>query len=474
MHTSATGGDFLVKPREYRVGTLTYTLGGLVILFFWLLLGDFALAMRERSVGPVVQLMLKKYETSNTVMSVLLYFLPPMIGMFLSPIISFKSDRHRGAWGRRIPFLLIPTPIAALAMVGLAFCPGLGEWLHETLGTRSPGVSNCVLIFFSIFWTAFEFAVIAGTAVLGALINDVVPRQFLGRFYGLFRAVSLIAGMIFNYALLGWAKTHFFEIFLGIGVVFGVGFSLMCLKVKEGSYPPPDDGATDHRAKGFGHAVNIYFRECFSSRHYLWIFVAMLLATLTFAPFNNFSILYAETVKMDTTWYGHLIAYSYLISLALAYPLGWLVDKFHALRVSIVALCIYAVSTAYGVFFVRDADTLAVALVAHTVLSGTYFTASASLGQALFPKLKFAQFASAAGVASSIGSIVLAAVLGPVLDLSGSNYRLTWLFGLILCGSAIMSLLVVYRKFMNLGGPGGYVAPEPVTAPRGFEVISNS
>ena len=51
--------------RRWHVGTLTYTAGGLAVLFGWLLWGDFAWQLRERSVAPVVQIMLRKFEASD-------------------------------------------------------------------------------------------------------------------------------------------------------------------------------------------------------------------------------------------------------------------------------------------------------------------------------------------------------------------------------------------------------------------------
>ncbi len=63
--------------RVYRVGTLAYTAAGLVTIFFWLLLGDFAFSMRERSAQPVVQLAMKYYEASATYMSIVLAVIPP-------------------------------------------------------------------------------------------------------------------------------------------------------------------------------------------------------------------------------------------------------------------------------------------------------------------------------------------------------------------------------------------------------------
>ena len=53
-------------PRgQWHIGTLTYTTAGLVVLFCWLLWGDFAWSMKDRSVGSVVQLLLLKYGISD-------------------------------------------------------------------------------------------------------------------------------------------------------------------------------------------------------------------------------------------------------------------------------------------------------------------------------------------------------------------------------------------------------------------------
>src|SRR5438128_11075571 len=74
------------KAKVWHVGTLTYTTAGLVLLFAWLLWGDFAWAMKDRSVLPVVQLLMKKYSASDLLMGILLASLPAGIGLFLGPI----------------------------------------------------------------------------------------------------------------------------------------------------------------------------------------------------------------------------------------------------------------------------------------------------------------------------------------------------------------------------------------------------
>jgi MFS family permease len=444
-------------PHIWTVGTLAYTTGGLAVLFFWLLWGDFAWSMRDRAVPSVVQLLLRKFEASDLLVGLLISSLPCAIAMILGPIISFKSDRHRGRMGRRIPYLLITTPVATLSMVGLAFSPSIGIQLNRLLGWHSPGLNASILIIFGLFWVMFEIASITANAVFGGLVNDVVPQAIVGRFFGLFRAFSLIAGMIFNYWLLGKAETHFVWIFLGIGALYGVGFTLMCLKVREGQYPRPVVATNDG---GFFFATKTYFRECFGSSYYLCYFAAMALAAAAFGPVNLFSVFYATSVHMSVDTYGACLALTYGISLILSYPLGALADRFHPLRVSLVAMGLYSLVTLYGGLCAKGAWTFGAALVMHGVLSGTYFTASASIGQRLLPRERFAELGSAAGIIGSLVSIVLAPAMGLFLDHMGHVYRYTFIIGFALSLLALLSLLLLHGKFMTLGGPKRYVAPE--------------
>jgi MFS family permease len=451
------------KPKLWTVGTLTYTSGGIVVLFCWLLWGDFAWSMRERSVGPMASWYLKHIGVSNLLFGLLMSSFPAVVGLILGPIISVKSDRHRGKWGRRIPYLMLTTPIAAAGMLGLAFTPVMAGWLHDSGQTGLLGNEVMLaLVSFGIFWAAFEFATIAGAAVLGGLINDVVPQQLLGRFYGLFRAVSLIGGMIFNFWIFGLVPQHYTLIMAVIAVFYGGAFMWVCFKVKEGEYPPPPP--LPPRAPGVlaGMKVSVgsYFRESFTHAYYLWVFVMMMAAGVCFLPINVFTIPYAEKLGVSTARLGEIIALTYAISLVLAYPLGWMADKFHPLRVSIAAMAGYVIVTAWGFFYAGTSQTaFLAALVAHGVLSGTYFTSAASLGQRLFPHEKFAQFASAAGIIAAPAGIALAPVVGSIVDFTGDDYRYTFASACVLALIALWSAWHVHRQFMKLGGPKNYVAP---------------
>lgn len=480
-----------LDKKTWTVGTLVYTSSGLVLLFVWLLWGDFALSMRDRSVGPLIEKFLLKQGASNTVKQILTATLPTIIGLILGPIISYRSDRTRSRWGRRIPYLAIPTPIAGLAMVGIAFSPQMGEWLYLAMGNAPAtgealhlAASTYTMTIFTILWTIFEVAVIISGSVMGGLINDVVPRPVLGRFHGLFRAISLYDGIIFNAILFKHAEQHFTLMFALIGMLFGGGFLLMCLKVKEGQYPAPPPEPEHIVAQGSGliarliawckrflAAAKEYLHECYSHPYYLLCFTLFTVAAMTFRPFNDFAIRYAAQLKLQDNDYGFLVGVSYLVSLVLAFPLGMLVDKIHAIRMSLIAMVLYLLTVMYGAFFVHDGFTYGISLLAHTVLSGTYFTCAASLPQQLLPRAKYSQYASASGIMTNLTMLLFAPALGKTIDLTVQsvsvgdkvvelfNYHLTFYVGVGLSLTSILLLLVVYQRFNSYGGTKGYVAP---------------
>jgi MFS family permease len=443
-------------PRTWRAGTLTYTSGGLVILFCWLLFGDFSWSMRDRSVGSMAQWYLNNIGVPNFLFGLLFTSLPACIGLVLSPVISVKSDRHRGPRGRRIPFLLVTTPIAASGMIGIALTPILSAWIHKNL---FPGGSELVVtvICFGIFWTAFDFATIAGSAVFGGLINDVVPKQLLGRFYGLFRAISLIDGIVFNFWLMGKTPRYFTLMLLVIGVFYGVAFMWVCYKVKEGDYPPPPPRPKSKNPAG---GIKTYFRECYSRPYYVMIYLFIALVYLSAAPVNTFALRYADSLGLSMDTYGKGLAITYTCSLCLAWFIGWLVDRFHPLRMTMFAVAGYLAISVWGHFYATTQMTFLVAWVMHGVLSGCMWTSMATLGQRLFPHEKFAQYASAISFLSSPLLMCVAPLVGVFIDRSGNIYRYTFTFGVCFSIVALVCGWIVYRQFMRLGGPRNYVAPE--------------
>jgi hypothetical protein len=244
---------------------------------------------------------------------------------------------------------------------------------------------------------------------------------------------------------------------LGIGLVYGLSFTMMCLKVKEGDYPPP--AQPKEGAGKFFVAARTYFHECFSKPYYIWVFASIALPWIAFIGVNHFSVYFAKSLAMDMGFYGKCLALTYGCSLVLSYPLGMLADKFHPLRTSLVTILLYALVTAAGAIFSTKAEIFAVFFVLHGVLSGAWFTSSASLPLRMFPKENFSQFYAALNMFIGLGIMTAGPIVGHLIDFTQKFYRLTFIASSSLAFLAVLLGLIVHAKFMKLGGPKGYTPP---------------
>ena len=445
------------RGRRWHAGTLTYTAGSLTTLFAFLLWGDFAWSLKERAVPPILQLLLKRFGASDLAVGALIGFLPQAMALVLVPAISYRSDRHRGRWGRRIPYLLLPTPLAVVSMVGLAFSPAIGARIAAATGAVGPG--SATLISFGVFWMLFEFSSSVCQAVFTALINDVVPREVIGRFYGLFRVFGLAAGMTFNFYLFGRAEVHYVAIFIGIAALYGVSFTVMCLRVKEPRHPPPEPEPGGSHAsvglrQGFTSAAIKYARECFGERRFGAYYLSLALANVAFQPVLLFSLYFASSVGMSNDTFGKITTLQLFLSLLQAYPLGWLADKIHPLRVTLLAAGLYALLALVSFALARDARSFAVAHVACGVLAGSWLTATAALAPAILPRERFAQFNSAAWLCTSVGIMIAAPASGWLLDLIGQRYAYIYLWAFAFMSLSLVAMLRYGGTFDSRGGSG--------------------
>ncbi|MEI8246443.1 MAG: hypothetical protein WCI51_11460 [Lentisphaerota bacterium] len=187
----------LPGSKAYHCGTLTYTKMGLFVLFAWLLWGDFCFTMMEAVVPSILPLKLKDLGCSNWLMGLILTTAPGILNMTVCPYVSFKSDRYRSRWGRRIPFIIWTMPFlcGSLALMGLGddLCVMLQRH-SEFLRSFAPATITVALI--AVFLIMFQFFNMFVGSVFWYLFNDVVPAQFLARFMGLFRIVGTGAGCL--------------------------------------------------------------------------------------------------------------------------------------------------------------------------------------------------------------------------------------------------------------------------------------
>jgi MFS family permease len=412
---------------------------GLAAVIFWLLVGDLGMVMRDRAALPSGLELLRRNGASDTVTSLLLSTLPALLSVLLVPLIAYHSDRSRSRWGRRRPFLLAVAPVGCGALLGLACTPLLGAWTHAALGPWSPGPRSCNLIWFGLFWTSFECAAVSTASLYSGLVNDVVPSGLLGRFYAGIRVISLGVGIAFNSWVFALTDHHLYSVLAGTALVYGAAIVLMCLMVREVRYP----GAAEARggARRTLAVPRAHILACFAHRPYWWMVAAFMLASVTFSPFNTFCQYYAQESGIGKATLGNLTAWGYSVSIVSAFGIGWLVDRYGALRLSLLFMGLYCAAAGAGYVLLHDAASFRVFYLAHIVISGAYFTAAASLPMALFPHARFVQYNSTKDLMVVFGNILVSSAQGPILDGSGHDYHLTLLSGAVFSLFCLICLL---------------------------------
>lgn len=469
---------------RYRCGTLLYTKAGLFTLFSWLLWGDFCFSLMETIWPNILPLVLKGQGSPNTILSLVITTIPSLMNFVMNPIISTASDRHRGKRGRRMPFLLFATPFIAIFLILLGFSRELGNQLHGILLTWFPAltVADTTIGLICVLIICFRFFELFVNTVFWYLFNDVVPTAFIGRFLGFFRVVGSLAGAIFHFFLFQYAESHTSWIFFGVAVLYGTVFFLMCLNVKEGEYPPPDKISA--KSSPFS-AIRTYFRECFTHRIFRRIF-----AYNTFVAVANtmviFQIFMAFSLGLTKADVGKVAGTVTLISAALMYPMGVLVDRFHPLRIMLVAQIGFCVISSFNLVFLFFEFPPEAAFWIYAAIAGISIPISVAnvsagmpMSMRLFPHERYGQFCSANAMCVALGTMVGGALAGAFLDalsrcLSTGNviailgrtvpsndfyFRFIPLWTLIFMMLAFGTCYLVYREWKKLGGDKNYRPP---------------
>ena len=434
-----------------RLAVLRYTPLGLAATVAWLLVGALGIAVRDRWALPSALVALHGYGASHSTVALLLTTLPALAGLLLVPAVGLRSDRSRARLGRRRPWLLLCAPLCGLAMLGAASAPGMASALHALLGHASPSVAALETGWFCVCWALSDGAAACTAALFAGLVNDVIPRAFIGRFYALNRIVGLGVAIVFNMLLLARTDTCLHEILVAIAFACAVAVPLMCLRVRE---PPANAAAPRPRTR-------LALVQCLAQPGSRWAFAVFMLAAAAFGPFNTFSLNYALELGVSKAEFGALTATGYAVSIASAFVIGFLADRFGALRIAAAALTLYTPLALAGSLLDLDAPMFCCVYLGHVILSGAYFTAAAAMPATLFPQAEFVRYNASKDSLVAVANIVVGSSTGLLLDLSGHAYRLT------LAGAALFSLACLgclCRLLAHGRADGALVAAaEPVT-----------
>ncbi|OPY83139.1 MAG: Major Facilitator Superfamily protein [Smithella sp. PtaU1.Bin162] len=470
-----------LKSKTYHCGTLTYTKVGLFALFTWMLWGDFCLTLMESVVPSILPLKLKSLGASNWLIGMIMSTLPGVLTVFLCPWISFKSDRYRSKWGRRIPFILWTLPFLCICLVMLGLCDDITAWLRSVLPDLrgySPAAVTIVLI--AAFMIMFQFFNMFVGSVFCCLLNDVVPPSVMGRFLGTFRIVGMSAGTLYNVFIFKYAESHMKAIFIGAALVYLAGVGMMCIRVKEGEYPPIE-GETDKDNKGWG-GIRTFLKESFVHKFY-WMKFLSTTFVATANVVNTFLVFLYQNMELSLDQIGKQIAVAALSIMAATYFMSIFIDRWHPLRIWVYGAVfgtITSVMNLMWLFIILPGNYFFWLNIGNIVISSFLMAlvgvAAYPAEMRLFPQSRFGQFSSAQALIRSLFTTFMGILAGLFIDMCkkfcGCDYAYRFLFvwQLVFMLLSAVFLVLVYRMWNEMGGVRNFHPPAP-WSPQGVEEL---
>lgn len=459
-----------IKEKVYKTGSLIYTKKDLTKLFGWLMAGDFCYMM-EGNVDPLVlTFMLKKINASSITITLLLTTIPALLNFILNPIISTYSDRYRSKWGRRKPFLVVATPIIAIMLVLTGYAPQIGKNLHKAFSISETVPVTLVLI--AAVTVMYRISSLFVGTTFYYLLNDVVPEEVMGRFTTGFRIFSLLSSSVLGVFGYQYVESHPQYLCLTAAMIYLIGFGIMCLKVDEGTYPPPLD--TLNKTNPF-KMISVYARECFCNKIYIYYFLAYAFFTLWGAG-NPFTLLMIkESFHVELKNIGLITAGTSILSFLALVPAGFLADKFHPIRVFMISIaCLILIYPAliFWAFWQRSGNMVPLVIsmkFVEVIFAGVAGTVLFPLGMRVVPRLQYGQFSSAAAMLSSILLIIFSIIPGIALDYLKNVYhgdsfylRYAIIWGPAMYMICLVFMFLTYKKWKQLGGDKSYVPPTAI------------
>lgn len=357
----------------------------------------------------------------------------------------------------------------------MAFSTELGVWLHNLIGAAAGWSTAAVTIgVIAVAMGLFKFSDMFVGTVFWYLFNDVVPQNVMARFFSLFRLVGAGAGVIFNYFIYQYALSHLRLIFLLIAGLYFIGFTLMCLNVKEGQYPPPAKLA--EKRSNILQIVKNYAGECLRCRIYRYFFLHNMFWSLAWAC-NIFTVFLHLSLGLTLRQLGIIGAAAGIVNVILTYPAGALADRFHPLRVMLwikISLLLAAPLNLIWLFTNFTPEVNFIIVIMLNAISLPLFLIYNVVGLPMYmrilPKDRFGQFCSFNAICSAGVGALAGVAAGVYIDIMrrvfpdatwGKDYCYkmipVWGFPFLILG--MIYLLLLYRSWQKLGGDKNYVPP---------------
>jgi Na+/melibiose symporter-like transporter len=347
-----------------------------------------------------------------------------IINMFFQPWVGSRSDRTRTRFGRRKPWLALGAPIAALFFMLVPF-------VRE----------NFVLIALAILGTNIGMALFRSPTI--AYLGDLFKPQDRSKANGV---INLMGGLGGAAALFGGGALYKIGVplpfIIGAGVML-IAIGVVLMAVKE---PPLEEPSTaDHEKQpGVMDSFRVVWRNADKSG--LFLLGAIFCWFVGWNAMEAFFTLYARNVLgiAEGTGTQMLTAFAAML-IIFAIPSGLIATRIGRKRTIMIGLGGMILGLIIG-FFVRSTTPLLIVLAAMGAFWALININSLPMVYDLGDEKQIGSYTGLYYFASSAAAIAGPVVAGGLIDLTGKNYSVLWIFSATFLAIAAFLMLRIHVR----------------------------
>jgi maltose/moltooligosaccharide transporter len=350
------------------------------------------------------------------------------LNMFVQPVVGERSDHTRTRLGRRKPWMLVGAPLAAVFFILV------------------PAMGSVVGIMFAILLTNLSMALFRAPTI--ALLGDLFPAHQRSTANGIINLMGGI-GSILAFLVGGLLyKMGRITPFAFGSLVMLAAITLVILLVKEPQLPEPaaQGAASAEPGQGGGFFDNLGQVLRASDRSGLFILLAILCWFLGYNSLETWISSFGKfSLGIDEGRMSLLTSGLALMFVVFALPSGLIATRYGRRRVILVGIAGLTLLMVYGLLIRSQ-----LMLVSFLVPAGFFWALinvnSLPMVYDVGGDARIGAFTGLYYFASNIAAVAGPQSVGVLIDLTGGNYRIMFMFGAIFMALAAVLMLRVREK----------------------------
>ncbi|SEQ91331.1 Na+/melibiose symporter [Lentzea xinjiangensis] len=350
--------------------------------------------------------LLREHITSTAVVG-LVMGMDNLLGIFVQPWIAHRSDNTRTRWGRRIPYLAVGMPLAAVLFVLIP------------LATALPALIAVIFVY-SLVGNSFK-------PIAQALLPDFIAPDRRGRANAVVKIASGLTVIVSAVVSALLVDDHPKLAFTVPAVLMLVCAAVLVSRVRDSTSSAyrlalTEDTATEPVTRLRDVALDV-LRDRDRSR-LLVVTAVLLFASAWFSSRALFTPYGMEALGLSRGAAGSLTFPSGVAFLVAAYPAALLAERIGRIRTMTIGMAVFGVSLAAGTLVPTPAATVAAFCLAAAGASGFLINAAVVLWNLAPSARVIGVYTTLYTVSWAAGGFIGPGVVGAMVDLTGWRFML--------------------------------------------------